>query len=73
MFRPQTSADRPQTDTERYFFLGNVKQEAYKEPNPNHLNKLRCFKGVETSLKQGETVEFQVSSFKSQVEDLVPS
>ena len=73
MIWPQTSADRPQTDTESYFFPENVKQEACEEPNPNHLNKLWCFKGVETSLKQGETDEFQVSSFKSQVEDLVPS
>ena len=46
---------RPQTDTQRYFFPGYLKQEACEEPNPNHLNKLWCFKGVPTSLKQGET------------------
>ena len=72
MFWPRTSADRPQTDTESYFFPENVKQEAREEPNPNHLNKLWCFKRVETRLKQGETDEFQVSSFRFQVEDLVP-
>ena len=73
MFWLQENADRPQTDTERYFFPESVKQEACEDPNPNHVNMLRCFKGVETSLKQGETDEFQVSSFKFQVEDLVPS
>jgi len=49
------NTDRPQSDTETHFFPENVEQEAFEESNLNYFNNLRCFKGVETSLKQGET------------------
>jgi len=55
------------------FFGKKVKQRRFGGYKPCPGNKLRCFSSGETSLKQGETGKFQVSSFRSQVDDLVPS